>query len=109
MLMRGLYESTKNVVVLIERRANVARSSGGLTRWFKEKWVDVKTGKPCGRSKGEKRGYPACRPSKRISSKTPKTAGEMSASEKARFKREKTSSKKITYQHRRKKTTKKRK
>ena len=110
MLMRGLYESTKNVVVLIARELkNVARSSGGLTRWFKEKWVDVKTGKPCGRSKGEKRGYPACRPSKRVSSKTPKTASEMSASEKARFKREKTSSKKITYQHRRKKTTKKRK
>ena len=35
--------------------------------------------------------------------KTPKTVGEMSASEKARFKREKTGSKKITYQHRRKK------
>jgi hypothetical protein len=51
----------------------VARSSGGLTRWFKENWVDVKTGKPCGRQKGEKRGYPACRPSKRVSSKTPKT------------------------------------
>ena len=103
MLMRGLYESTKNVVVLTARRLNVARSSGGLTRWFKENWVDVKTGKPCGRSKGEKRGYPACRPSKRVSSKTPKTTGEMSAAEKARFKREKTSSKKITYQHRRKK------
>ena len=109
MLMRGLYESTKNVEELTARRVNVARSSGGLTRWFKEKWVDVKTGKPCGRQKGEKRGYPACRPSKRISSKTPKTASEMSASEKTRFKREKTSSKKITYQHRRKKTTKKRK
>jgi hypothetical protein len=106
MPMRGLYESTKSVVVLTEWRKNVARSSGGLTRWFKEKWVDVKTGKPCGRQKGEKRGYPACRPSKRVSSKTPKTAGEMTASEKARFKREKTSSKKITYQHRRKKTTK---
>ena len=89
MLMRGLYESTKNVVVLIARRVNVARSSGGLTRWFKEKWVDVKTGKPCGRQKGEKRGYPACRPSKRVSSKTPKTASEMSSAEKARFKREK--------------------
>ena len=101
--MRGLYESTKNVVVLTEWRKNVARSSGGLTRWFKENWVDVKTGKPCGRSKGEKRGYPACRPKKRVSSKTPKTVGEMSAAEKARFKREKTSSKKITYQHRRKK------
>ena len=35
----------------------MARSSGGLTRWFKENWVDVKTGKPCGRQKGEKRGY----------------------------------------------------
>ena len=106
MLMRGLYESTKSVVVLTEWRKNVARSSGGLTRWFKENWVDIKTGKPCGRSKGEKRGYPACRPKKRVSSKTPKTVGEMSASEKARFKREKTSSKKITYQHRRKKTKK---
>ena len=103
MLMRGLYESTKNVVGLTEWRKNVARSSGGLTRWFKENWVDVKTGKPCGRQKGEKRGYPACRPKKRVSSKTPKTVGEMSAAEKARFKREKTGSKKITYQHRRKK------
>ena len=38
-----------------------------LKRWFDEKWVDVKTGKPCGRQKGEKRkGYPACRPSKRL-------------------------------------------
>ena len=109
-LTHGLYESTKSVVVLIARELrNVARSSGGLTRWFKENWVDVKTGKPCGRQKGEKRGYPACRPSKRVSSKTPKTTGEMSSSEKARFKREKTGKKKITYQHRRKKTTKKKK
>ena len=92
------------MVVLIARELRkVARSSGGLTRWFKENWVDVKTGKPCGRQKGEKRGYPACRPSKRVSSKTPKTTKEMSPAEKARFKRAKTSSKKITYQHRRKK------
>ena len=97
-------------MVLIARELrNVARSSGGLTRWFKENWVDVKTGKPCGRQKGEKRGYPACRPSKRVSSKTPKTASEMTAAEKARFKREKTSSAKIKYQHRRKKTTKRKK
>ena len=89
--------------LIAQELRNVARSSGGLTRWFKEKWVDVKTGKPCGRSKGESRAYPACRPKKRVSSKTPKTVGEMSASEKARFKREKTGSKKISYQHRRKK------
>ena len=109
MPMLGLYESIRSVEELIARRVNVARSSGGLTRWFKENWVDVKTGKPCGRKKGEKRGYPACRPKNRVSSKTPKTVGEMTASEKARFKLEKTSSKKITYQHRRKKTTKKKK
>ena len=75
-----------------------------LDRWFKEKWVDVKTGKDCGRGKDEKgRPYPACRPSKRISSKTPKTTKEMTTEERTRFKREKTSSKNITYQHRRKK------
>ena len=79
------------------------KTKGGLDRWFKEKWVDVKTGKPCGRQKGEDRAYPACRPSKRVSSKTPKTTKEMSSAEKARFKREKTSSKRIGYQHTRRK------
>ncbi len=29
-----------------------------LKRWFKEKWIDVRTGKPCGRRAGEKRGTP---------------------------------------------------
>ena len=53
-----------------------------LKRWFKEEWIDVRTGKPCGRSEGEKRGVPYCRPNKRVSSKTPKTASEMTASEK---------------------------
>ena len=91
------------------KKSSTRRVKGGLTTWLEEKWVDVKTGKPCGRSKGEKRGYPACRPSKRVSSKTPKTVGEMTAAEKARFKREKTSSAKIKYQHRRKKTTKRKK
>ena len=62
-----------------------------LKRWFKEEWTDVRTGKACGRSKGEDRGVPYCRPKKRVSSKTPKTAGEMSASEKASKIREKKS------------------
>ncbi len=53
-----------------------------LKRWFKEKWVDVRSGKPCGRQQGEKRGVPYCRPSKRVNSKTPVTAGEMSTSQK---------------------------
>ena len=84
-----------------------SKGRGGLGRWFDEKWVDIKTGKPCGRSKGEDRAYPACRPSRRVSDKTPKTTKEMSSSEKARFKKEKTGSKKISYQHRRRKAKKK--
>ena len=61
-----------------------------LNRWFKEKWVDVsrkdKDGKhpPCGRSKAKtsSKGYPKCRPSVKVSSKTPKTSGSMSEGEK---------------------------
>jgi Family of unknown function (DUF5872) len=76
---------------------------GGLDRWFAEKWVDVKTGKECGRQEGEKRrGYPACRPSVRVNEDTPKTSGELSSAEREKFKRSKTSSKRIGYQHSRK-------
>ena len=53
-----------------------------LKRWFKEDWKDVRTGKDCGRKEGESRGTPYCRPTKRVSSKTPKTSGEMTAAEK---------------------------
>ena len=41
-----------------------------LKRWFKEKWKDEK-GNPCGSSKNK--GIKKCRPSKRISKKTPVT------------------------------------
>ena len=58
------------------------KKGASLKRWFKEEWIDVRTGKPCGRSKGEKRSTPYCRPKKRVSSATPKTASEMSAVEK---------------------------
>ena len=53
-----------------------------LKRWFKEDWKDVRTGKACGRKEGESRGTPYCRPTKKVSSKTPKTSGEMTTSEK---------------------------
>jgi hypothetical protein len=55
-----------------------------LKRWFKEKWVDVRSGKPCGRQAGEERDTPYCRPSKRVSKRTPVTASEMTASQKKR-------------------------
>jgi len=53
-----------------------------LKRWFKEDWKDVKTGKSCGRKKGDGRSTPYCRPTKRVSSKTPKTSSEMTKVEK---------------------------
>ena len=59
------------------------KKGAALKRWFKEDWKDVRTGKACGRKKGEKRGTPYCRPSKRVSSKTPKTASEMTSAEKS--------------------------
>ena len=58
------------------------KAGAALKRWFKEDWVDVRSGKPCGRKKGESRGTPYCRPSKRVSSKTPVTASELTPSEK---------------------------
>jgi len=65
------------------------KEGANLKRWFQEKWVDVRTGKACGRKKGEGRGTPYCRPSKRVSSKTPKTSSEISSSEKSSRIREK--------------------
>ena len=48
--------------------------NSGLTKWFKEDWRDVKTGKKCGRSGKDKksRPYPACRP-KAVASRISKT------------------------------------
>lgn len=51
-------------------------SGTALKRWEKEKWVDTRTGKPCGA--GGKNEY--CRPTKRVSLKTPKTKSEISPS-----------------------------
>ena len=56
--------------------------SGGLTRWFDEKWVNVckkRNGKyvSCGRKKASGKKYPYCRPLKRVNSRTPMTVGEM--------------------------------
>ena len=52
-----------------------------LKRWFKEKWTDEK-GNPCGSSKNKK--TKKCRPSKRVSSKTPRTWSSLSKSQRAK-------------------------
>jgi hypothetical protein len=66
---------------------NVRKTQAGanLKRWTAEKWVDTRTGKACGA--GGSNEY--CRPSRRVSSKTPVTRGEMSGSQLAAKKAEK--------------------
>jgi hypothetical protein len=58
------------------------KKGADLKRWFKEEWVDVRSGKPCGRQEGEKRGTPYCRPSKRVSARTPVTVSEITTAQK---------------------------
>lgn len=65
-----------------------AKKESGLTRWFNEKWINVcKLPKKvsCGRPKTSignwKKNYPYCRPSVRVTSKTPKTVRELSKEE----------------------------
>jgi len=66
---------------------SVIKSAEGtsLKRWQAEKWVDTKSGKACGA--GGSNEY--CRPSKRITSQTPKTKSEISPSKLAAKKAEK--------------------
>jgi hypothetical protein len=66
---------------------NVRKSEEGtsLKRWQKEKWQDTKSGKPCGA--GGKNEY--CRPTRRVSSETPKTKSEISPAKLAAKKAEK--------------------
>lgn len=66
---------------------SVRKSEEGtsLKRWEKENWVDTRTGKACGA--GGKNEY--CRPTTRVSSKTPKTKSEISPSQLAVKKAEK--------------------
>ena len=83
----------------------MSKPKGGLTKWFKEEWVDVKTGKPFGRksSTNSKRPYPSCIPKA--------VAVKMTATEKKSSAKRKTGPAKIkhavTASGRRRKTTKK--
>ena len=70
-----------------------SKKGAALKKWFKEEWVDVKTGKPCGRKSakkgGSKRPYPSCRPKA--------VAAKMTKAEKASSARRKTGPKAIKH------------
>ena len=60
-----------------------SKKGAALKKWFKEEWVDVKTGKPCGRKSAKKsdRPYPSCRP-KAVAAKMTKAEKASSAKRK---------------------------
>ena len=66
-----------------KRRGTSKKSKKGasLKRWQAEDWKDTRTGKPCG---AKSKGAQYCRPTKRVSKKTPKTASELSPGQKRR-------------------------
>ena len=64
--------------------SSTPKGKTSLARWYKEKWVDVKTGKPCG-SVHTSKYYPTCRPKKRVTSETPRTAKELTKKQKEKM------------------------
>jgi hypothetical protein len=67
-------------------RGKKPSSDTGLGRWFREKWT-AQDGSKCGEYKGK--GKVKCRPSKKVTSKTPRTWSEMSPEEKKKAVRQK--------------------
>lgn len=61
-----------------------SKKSSSLGRWYKEDWIDIKTGKPCGAVK-TKTYYPTCRPRKKITEDTPRTARTLTAEQKKKM------------------------
>ncbi len=69
--------------------------NSGITRWFKEEWISVCSlpkKVQCGRSDAKhlsygemKRKYPYCRPSKKVTSGTPKTYKSLSENSRKRM------------------------
>ena len=70
-----------------------SKKGAALKKWFNEEWIDVKTGKPCGRKSAKKgkskRPYPSCRPKA--------VAAKMTKAEKEAAKRKKKGPKAIKY------------
>lgn len=64
-----------------------------LARWYKEKWIDIKTGKECGKVRTDEY-YPTCRPSRRVTKDTPTTANELTQKQKSSMVKQKQKAKK---------------
>jgi hypothetical protein len=108
----GIYRSSWIVKEYLRRGGKYSGSkdkSSGLSRWFKEKWVDLNRPiknskgkvigyKKCGRKTQKIKGkYPLCRPSKSVNKKSPRTYKEISKKSLSKAKRDKKSSNNIKF------------
>ena len=73
----------------------VPKKETGLKRWFDEKWIDIKTNKPCGAVHNSKY-YPTCRPKIKITNESPVIASKLSKKEKESMIKQKQKAKKKT-------------
>ena len=71
--------ATRNEALYVES----ASDTKPLARWYKEKWIDIATGAPCGSTRTAVH-YPTCRPSVRIDEHTPVLASELTTAQRAR-------------------------
>ena len=80
----------------------VSRNVTALRRWYRENWIDIRTGKKCGDAHAEAnavKAYPTCRPEKRVTSLTPVTAAELKPSQKRHMIAQKQKAQKKTVQY----------
>jgi hypothetical protein len=99
----GIYRSSWIVKEYLRRGGKYSgkkNKSGGLTRWFNEKWVDINRPirnskgkiigyKSCGRKSQTSGKYPLCRPSKSVNKKSPRTYKEISKKSLSQAKKDK--------------------
>ena len=78
----AMYMTSRSPLAAVRK----TKAGANLKRWFKEEWKDEK-GNVCGSEKNK--NTKVCRPSKRVSSKSPKSWSEMSKREKSKVVRAK--------------------
>lgn len=61
-----------------------SKKSSSLKRWYSENWINISTGEKCGAAK-TKTYYPVCRPRKKITEDTPRTARSLTAEQKKKM------------------------
>jgi len=75
-----------------------SKKSSSLKRWHSEEWINISTGEKCGAVK-TKTYYPTCRPKKKITEDTPRTARTLTPEQKKRMIKLKQKAKKKTVRY----------